>query len=188
MRALEDLRKFAMVRRPLSEPKRVSVSCSLETGVTNSLQSSAKRGQRWRTCSWTASGLGGHITAFTVPVLVGDVELVVVICVETMHGAQLGESPEDFGRSFELAEHFAGFGVGRSSGAVPECCSEGQGLVGSPPTPKDNFCGFFFVVREACLDDPISSAPLFGFSEFVNFYSLVAWNPGYVYVGIVVSL
>ena len=33
MRALEDLRKFAVARRPLSEPKRVSVSCSLETGV-----------------------------------------------------------------------------------------------------------------------------------------------------------
>ena len=54
-----DLRKFAVVRRPLSEPKRVSVSCSLETGVRNSLRSSAKRGQRWRTCSHTASGSGG---------------------------------------------------------------------------------------------------------------------------------
>ena len=131
-------------------------------------------------CFWVR---GGHIATFTVPVSVGDVEPVVVIRVETMHGAQLGELPEDFRRSFELAEHFGGFGVRRSSGAVPECCLEG-----SPPAPKDNFRGFFFVVREACLDDPISSAPLFGFSEFVNFYSLVAWNPGYVYVGIVVSL
>ena len=36
----------------------------------------------------------------------------------------------------------------------------------------------------------ISSAPSFGFSvsKFIYFYSLVAWNPGYVYVGIVVSL
>ena len=138
-------------------------------------------------CFWVR---GGCITAFTVPVSVGDIETVVVICVETVHGAQLGESPKDFGRSFELVEHFAGFGVRRSSGAVPECCSEGQGLVGSLPTPKDNFCGFFFVVREARLDNPISLAPSFGFSvsKFINFYSLVAWNPGYVYVGIVVSL
>ena len=138
-------------------------------------------------CFWVR---GGHITAFTVPVSVGDVELVVVVHVETVHGAQLGELPEDFRRSFELVEHFAGFGVRRSSGAVPECCLEGQGLVGSLPAPKENFHGFFFVIREAHLDNPISSAPLFGFSvsEFINFYSLVAWNPGYVYVGIVVSL
>ena len=107
-----------------------------------------------------------------------------------MHSAQLGELPKDFERSFELGEHFAGFGVGRLSGAVPECCLEGQGLVGSPPAPKDNLHDFFFVIREARLDNPISSAPLFGFSvsKFIYFYSLVAWNPGYVYVGIVVSL
>ena len=141
-------------------------------------------------CSRTASGSGGHIAAFTIPVSVGDVELAIVVHVETMHGAQLGELPEDFGRSFELAEHFAGFGVGRLSGAAPKCCSEGQGLVGFPPSPKDDFHGFFFVIREAHLDNPISSAPSFGFSvsEFINFYSLVAWDPGYVYVGIVVSL
>ena len=138
-------------------------------------------------CFWVR---GGCIATFTVPVLVGDVEPAVVIHVETVHGAQLGESPEDFGRSFELAEHFAGFGVGRSSGAVPECCSESQGLVSSLPAPKDDFRGFFFVIREAHLDNPISSAPSFGFSvsKFINFYSLVARNPGYVYVGIVVSL
>ena len=53
-------------------------------------------------CFWVR---GGHITAFTVPVLVGDVELVVVICVETVHGMQLGELPKDFGGSFELVEH-----------------------------------------------------------------------------------
>ena len=138
-------------------------------------------------CFWVR---GGHITTFTVPVLVSDVEPAVVICVETVHGVQLGESPEDFRGSFELVEHFAGFGVGRLSGAAPECCSEGQGLVGSPPAPKDNFHGYFFVIREAHLDNPISLAPSFGFSvsKFVNFYSLVAWDPGYVYVGIVVSL
>ena len=68
---------------------------------------------------------GGHITTFTVPVSVGDVEPAVVICVETVHGAQLGDLPKDFRRSFELVEHFAGFGVGRSSGTVPECCLEG---------------------------------------------------------------
>ena len=44
VRVLEDLRKFTMVRKPLSEPKRVSVLCSLETGVRNSLRSSAKGG------------------------------------------------------------------------------------------------------------------------------------------------
>ena len=138
-------------------------------------------------CFWVR---GGHITAFTVPVSVGDVELVVVVHVETVHGVQLGELPEDFRRSFELAEHFAGFGVRRSSGAAPKSCLEGQGLVGFPPAPKDDFHGFFFVVREVHLDNPISSAPSFGFSvsEFINFYSLMAWNPGYVHVGIVVSL
>ena len=60
--------------------------------------------------------MGGCIAAFTVPVSVGDVEPAVVICVETMHGVQLGELPKDFGRSFELAECFAGFGVRRLSG------------------------------------------------------------------------
>ena len=94
-------------------------------------------------CIWVG---GGHIATFTVPVPVGDVELVVVVCVETMHGTQLGESPKDFGGSFELAEHFTGFGVGRSGGAVPKYCLEGHGLVGFSPAPKDNFCGFFFVV------------------------------------------
>ena len=97
-----------LARGPLLEPKRVSVLCSLETGVRNSLHSSAKRGQRWRMCSHIASGLGGHIAAFTVPVLVGDVELVVVVCTETMHGTQLGELPKDFRGSFELVECFGG--------------------------------------------------------------------------------
>ena len=126
-------------------------------------------------CFWVGLG-GGHIAAFAVPVSVGDVESVVVVCVETVHGAQLGELPEDFRRSFELVEHFAGFGVGRPSGAAPKSCLEGQGLVGFPPAPKDNFCGFFFVIREACLDNPVSSAPSFGFSvsEFIDFYSLMA--------------
>ena len=73
-------------------------------------------------CFWVR---GGRITTFTVPVSVGDVEPAVVIRVETVHGAQLGESPKDFRRSFELAECFSGFGVRRSSGTVPECCLEG---------------------------------------------------------------
>ena len=73
---------------------------------------------------------------------------------------------------------------------MPKSCSEGQGLVDFPPAPKDNFHGVFFVVREAGLDNPISLAPSFGFfvSEFINLYSLMAWDPGYVYVGVVVSL
>ena len=94
-------------------------------------------------CIWVG---GGCITAFTVPVPVGDVEPVVVVCIETVHGMQLGESPKDFRGSFELVEHFVGFGVGRSSGAMPKCCSEGHGLVGFLPAPKDDFHGFFFVV------------------------------------------
>ena len=103
--ACEGARRFEKVHHGEEALVRVSVSCSLETGVRNSLHSSAKRGQRWRMCSCPASGLGeGHITAFTVPVLVGDVE--------TMHGAQLGELPKEFGGPFELVEHFAGFGVG----------------------------------------------------------------------------
>ena len=52
-------------------------------------------------CFWVR---GGGITTFTVPVSVGDVELAVVVHVETMHGVQLGELPEDFGRTFELVE------------------------------------------------------------------------------------
>ena len=114
----------------------------------------------------------------------------VVVCVETMHGAQLGESPKDFGTTFELAERFAGFGIGRLRGAAPKSCLEGQGLVDFPPAPKDNFRGFFFVVREARLDNTVSSAPSFGFfvGEFINLYALMAWDPGYVYVGVVVSL
>ena len=70
----------------------------------------------------------------------------VVVCIETVHGTQLGESPKDFRGSFELVEHFAMFGVGRLSGAVPKSCSEGHGLVGFSPVPKVNFRGFFFVV------------------------------------------
>ena len=31
-------------------------------------------------------GGGGHITALTVPVSVGDIEAEVVVCVESMHG------------------------------------------------------------------------------------------------------
>ena len=140
-------------------------------------------------CFWVRGG-GGCITAFTVPVSVGDVESVVVVCVETMHGVQLGESPEDFRRTFELAECFAGFGIRRSRGAAPKSCSEGQGLVDLPPAPEDNFRGFFFVVREARLDNTVSSASSFGFfvGEFINLNALVAWDPGYVYVGVVVSL
>ena len=107
-------------------------------------------------CFWV--GGGGRVATFAVPVLVGDVELAVVVHVETMHGAQLGESPKDFRRTFELVEHFAGFGIGRLRGAAPKSCLEGQGLVDFPPAPKDNFHGFFFVVREACLDNTVSSA------------------------------
>ena len=138
-------------------------------------------------CFWVR---GGHITAFTVPVSVGDIELAVVIHVETMHGVQLGESPEDFRRTFELAECFAGFGIRRSRGAVPKSCSEGQWLVDFPPAPEDNFRGFFFVVREAHLDNTVSLASSFGFfvGKFINLYSLMAWDPGYVYVGVVVFL
>ena len=42
----------------------------------------------------------------------------------------------------------------------------------------------------ACLDHAIPSAPSFGLSvhEFVDFYSLVAGDPGYVYEGKIVSL
>ena len=139
-------------------------------------------------CFWVRGG--GHIATFAVPVSVGDVESVVVVCVETMHGVQLCVSPEDFGRTFELAEHFAGFGIRRSRGAVPKSCSEGQGLVDFLPASKDNFRGFFFVVREARLDNTVSLAPSLGFfvGEFINLYTLMAWDPGYVYVGVVVSL
>ena len=39
---------------------------------------------------------GGHIPTFTVPISIGDVEVGVVICVKSMHGAQLGKPAEDF--------------------------------------------------------------------------------------------
>ena len=58
MKAPDALRKFTMARRPLSEPKRVMVSCNLEIGVRNFLHLSVRRGQRWRICSHTAVGLG----------------------------------------------------------------------------------------------------------------------------------
>ena len=89
-----------------------------------------------------------------------------------------------------MVECFARFGIGRSRGAAPKSCSEGQWLVDFPPAPEDNFCGFFFVVRKARLDNTVSSASSFGFfvGEFINLNALVAWDPGYVYVGVVVSL
>ena len=72
-------------------------------------------------CSCTMAGLGGgNVATFVVPVSVGDVEAVIVVCVESMHGMQLGELTKDFGRPFELTEHFAGFGVRRLGGGVPE--------------------------------------------------------------------
>ena len=95
-------------------------------------------------CFWVG---GGHITAFAVPIPVGDVEPVVV-GVETVHGTQLGESPGDFGGSFELAECFAGFGVGRLSDAVTKCCSEGHGLVGF--SPAHMFQGLVFTKIKVC--------------------------------------
>ena len=115
----------------MSEPRRVMVSCNLETVVRNSLHSSARRGQRWRICSCTMAGLGrrGCITTFVVPVSVGDVEAGVVICVKSMHSAQLGKPAEDFRRVFELDKCFAGFGVGRVSGGVSECRVECPDLV-----------------------------------------------------------
>ena len=122
MRAPDSLRNFAIAKRSLSEPRRVSVSCRLETGVRNSLHSSVRRGQRWRICSHTMARLGGgHIPTFTVPISIGDVEVGVVICVKSMHGVQLGKLTEDFGRVFELDKCFVGFGVRRASGGVPEC-------------------------------------------------------------------
>ena len=45
---------------------------------------------------------GSCIAALTVPVSVGYVEVVIVICVESMHGTQLGKSAENLGRPFEL--------------------------------------------------------------------------------------
>ena len=72
MRVLEDLRKFTMARRPLSGPKRVSVSCSLETGVRNSVlicKEGAEVENVFLHCVWVG---GGRITTFTVPVPVVD--------------------------------------------------------------------------------------------------------------------
>ena len=130
MRAPDSLRNFDVAKRPLSEPRRVSVSCRLETWVRNSLHLSARRGQRWRICSHTTAGLGGGcILTFTVPISIGDVEVGVVIYVKSMHGAQLGKPAEDFRRVFELDKCFAGFGVGRVSDGVPECRVECPDLV-----------------------------------------------------------
>ena len=47
-------------------------------------------------------GGGGHITAFTVPVSVGDVEVGVVVCVESVHGAQLSKLAKNSRRVFEM--------------------------------------------------------------------------------------
>ena len=117
----------------MSEPRRVMVSCNLETVVRNSLHSSARRGQRWRICFCTMSGLwgggGGCIITFAVPVSAGDVEVGVVVCVESMHGVQLSKLAENFGRVFELAKCFVGFGVRRVSGGVPEHRTKCPGLV-----------------------------------------------------------
>ena len=75
-------------------------------------------------------GVGGsHITTFAVPVFVGDVEVGVVVCVESVHGAQLSKLAKSFGRVFELAKCFAGFGIRRASGGVPECRAKCHVLV-----------------------------------------------------------
>ena len=64
-------------------------------------------------CGWVG---GSHVTTFTVPVSVGDVEAGVVVCVESMYGVQLGKPAENSGGIFELVECFTGFGVRRTSG------------------------------------------------------------------------
>ena len=82
-------------------------------------------------CSRTAAGLGGRIATFAVPVSVGDVEAKVVVCVESMHGAKLGRPTENFG------DPFAGFGIRRTSGGVPEGRAKCLGLVIFSPALKD---------------------------------------------------
>ena len=72
---------------------------------------------------------GGRITAFAVPVSVGDVEVGVVVCVKSVHGAQLSKLTKDFGRVFELAKCFTGFGGRRASGGVPESRAKCPDLV-----------------------------------------------------------
>ena len=43
-------------------------------------------------------GVGwGCVPAFTVPISVGDVEAGVVVCVKSVHGAQLSKLAKDFG-------------------------------------------------------------------------------------------
>ena len=64
VRALEDLRKFAVERRPLLEPKRVSVLCSFETGVRNSVivcKEGAEVENVFLHCVWVGGGSHHHI-------------------------------------------------------------------------------------------------------------------------------
>ena len=61
------------------EPRSIMDSWNRETGEGNSLRSSAWRGQRCGICSLTAT--------FAVPVSVGSVESLIIICVESVHCA-----------------------------------------------------------------------------------------------------
>ena len=86
VRAPEALRKFTVVRRPMSEPRSISVSCSLETGGEEFPSFICKKGAEVENvflhCIWVGRGC---VAAFTVLVLVCDVEPMEVVCVESVH-------------------------------------------------------------------------------------------------------
>ena len=56
IRAPKTLRNLAVAIKPFSDPRRVLVSCSLDTGVREALHSLVYSGHRCRMCSQTASG------------------------------------------------------------------------------------------------------------------------------------
>ena len=80
---------------------------------------------------------GGCIPAFTVPVSVDNVEVRIVVGIEAVHHAKLGEPPKDLWVSLELEEGFARFSIGRQVGRVPEGRVLDLRLVFFSPTPEN---------------------------------------------------
>ena len=167
-----------MTRRPLSEPRRVRVSCNLDWGEEFSAVVSNEGAEVENVFSHCGRVGGGRGSCHCIrsPSLcwwcwIGNSSM----CWNCAWYVA-SELAKDFGWPFELMEHFAGFGVGKLGGTVPEGWSKGLRLVVFLPVLWDKFCGCFFVVWETHLNGVVPLIPLFGFHR-VQSLSLVADQP-----------
>lgn len=86
-------------------------------------------------CSQTVDVMGVKLVTFAVPALVDYVESLVVVCVVSVHCAQLSESSKHFRLVLELPEDFTGFDCGQLSGRIPEGQIFCSGVAFLPPAP-----------------------------------------------------